>query len=104
MLCVLDAMLFVLAVILLVAAFTLEVNAVISVVLAVMLLVFAFTRVSKAVILEVAELTVPLRLVMLLVAEFRFVVTAVIEAVVLLIWSIIPETVGTKLVYTSVIL
>ena len=61
-------MLFVLVVMLLVAAFTLDVNVVISVVLAVMLLVFALTRVSKAVILEVAE--------------FRFVVNAVIDPVV----------------------
>ena len=51
------------------------------VVLAVMLFVFAPTRVSNEVILEVAEFTVPVKLVILLVAVCKLPVNVVIDPV-----------------------
>ena len=74
-------MLFVFVVILADAASTRIVKFPILVLLAVILLVFAATRVSNEVILEVAEFTVPVRLVMLLVAVCKLPVRVVIEPV-----------------------
>ena len=80
-LCVFEAMLFVLVVMLAEAALTLVVRLPMLVVIAVMLLVFAPTRVSNEVILEVAEFTVPVKLVILLVAVCKLPVKVVIEPV-----------------------
>ena len=51
------------------------------VIFAVILLVFAVTRVSNAVMLEEAEFTVPVKLVMLLVAVCKLPVKVVIDPV-----------------------
>ncbi len=74
-------MLFVFAVMLADAALTFVVKLLMLVILAVILLVFAPTRVSNEVILDVAEFTVPVRLVMLLVAVCKLPVRVVIEPV-----------------------
>ena len=74
-------MLFVFAVMLADAAFTLVVKSLMLEIFAVILLVFAVTRVSNAVMLEVAEFTVPVRLVILFVAVCKFPVSVVIDPV-----------------------
>ena len=74
-------MLFVFAVMLADAALTLVVKSLMLEIFAVMLFVFAPTRVSNEVILDVAELTVPVRLVMLLVAVCKLPVMVVIDPV-----------------------
>ncbi len=63
------------------AALTLVVKLLMLEIFAVILLVFAPTLVSNEVILDVAELTVPVRLVMLLVAVCKFPVKVVIDPV-----------------------
>ncbi len=81
MLEVFEAILFVFVVMLVEAASTRVVRLPILVVFAVILFEFAPTRVSNEVILEVAEFTVPVRLVMLLVAVCKLPVKVVIEPV-----------------------
>jgi hypothetical protein len=63
------------------AALTLVVKSLMLEIFAVILLVFAVTRVSNEVMLDVAEFTVPVRLVMLLVAVCKLPVNVVIDPV-----------------------